>query len=109
MPNGTLIASYLYLVNFFGMASAFALIFYLPLYLQAVLELAALWMFISVFNDLTSSFDSGLIMQATGKYYLLTTISYFASLLGTIVVNLSTGITVSSTIGMAVSKYFPSL
>ena len=32
--NRALIASYL--VNFFGMASAFALIFYLPLYLQAV-------------------------------------------------------------------------
>ena len=38
--NGALIASYL--VKFFGMAWAFTLIFYLPLYLQAVLEQSAL-------------------------------------------------------------------
>ena len=106
--NRALIASYL--VNFFGMASAFALIFYFPLYLQAVLELTAsqagLWLLISVFSGLAGSLGSGLIMQATGKYYVLTVISYFALLLGTVVVNLSTGIIVSSSIGIAVGKYF---
>ena len=109
--NRALIASYL--VNFFGMASGFSLIFYLPLYLQAVLgqtaSQAGLWLLISVFGALTGSLGSGLIMQATGKYYRLTIVSYFALFLGVIVVNLSTGIIVSSIIGLAVGKYFLSL
>ena len=55
--NGALIASYL--VDFFGMVSAFSLIFYLPLYLQAVLgqtaSQAGLWLIISVFSALLDS------------------------------------------------------
>ena len=106
--NRALIASYL--VNFFGMASGFSLIFYLPLYLQAVLgqtaSQAGLWLLISVFSALLGSLGSGLIMQATGKYYRLTVISYLALLLGTIVVNLSTGIVVSSTVGIAAGECF---
>jgi hypothetical protein len=106
--NRALIASYM--VNFFGMASAFSLLFYLPLYLQAVLGLSALqaglWLLISVFSSLLGSLGGGLIMQATGKYYWLTIISYFALVLGIIVVNSSTGIIVSSTIGLAVGKFF---
>jgi hypothetical protein len=105
--NRALIASYL--VNFFGLASAFSLLFYLPLYLQAVLgqtaSQAGLWLLISVFSALLGSLGGGFIMQATGKYYRLTVISYFALLLGTVVVNLSTGIIVSSTIGIAAGKY----
>jgi len=109
--NRALIASYL--VNFFGMASGFSLIFYLPLYLQAVLgqtaSQAGLWLLISVFSALIGSLGSGLIMQATGKYYRLTILSYFALLLGIIVVNLSTGIIVSSTIGIAAGLMICSL
>ena len=104
--NRALIASYL--VNFFGMASSFSLLFYLPLYLQAVLgqtaSQAGLWLLISVFSALLGSLGSGLIMQATGKYYRLTVISYLALFLGTIVINLNTGIIVSSTIGIAAGK-----
>ncbi|KAF8811625.1 member of the major facilitator superfamily [Phlegmacium glaucopus] len=100
--NRTLIASYL--VNFFGIASGFTLLFYLPLYLQAVLgqtaSQAGLWLLIGVFTGLFGSLGSGLIMQATGKYYQLTVISYMSLLLGTVIVNLSTGIIISSTIGM---------
>ena len=106
--NRALIASYL--VNFFGMASGFSFIFYLPLYLQAVLGKTAsqvgLWLLIAVFSALTGSLGGGLIMQTTGKYYRLTIVSYFGLLLGAIVVNLSTGIIVSSTIGIAAGKYF---
>jgi len=89
------------------------LIFYFPLYLQAVLEQTAsqagLWLLISVFSGLIGSLGGGLIMQATGKYYRLTVISYFALLLGVVVVNLSTGIIVSSTIGIAVGLMISSL
>ena len=104
--NRTLIAGYL--VNFSSMASGFSLLFYLPLYLQAVLgqtaSQAGLWLLISVFSALTGSLGSGLIMQATGKYYRLTVVSYFALVLGTIIVNLSTGIIVPSSIGIAAGK-----
>ena len=106
--NRSLIASYL--VNFFGMASGFTLIFYLPLYLQAVLgqtaSQAGLWLLISVFGALLGALGSGLIMQATGKYYWLSFISYIALFLGTFVVNMSTGIIVSSAIGIAAGEYF---
>ena len=106
--NRALIVSYL--GNFFAMASSFCLIFYLSLYLQAVLgktaSQAGLWLLISVFSGLTGSLGSGLIMQTTGKYYRLTIITYFALLVGTIVVNLFTGIVVSSTICIAAGKCF---
>ena len=106
--NRALIASYL--ANFFGMVSGFALVFYLPLYLQAVLgqtaSQAGLWLLTRVFGVLLGSLGSGLIMQATGKYYWLSIISYIALLLGTLVVNLSTGIIFSSTIGIAAGEYF---
>ena len=106
--NRTLIPSYL--VNVFGMASGFMIVFYLPLYLQAVLgqtaSQAGLWLLISVFGGLSGSLGGGLIMQVTGKYYRLTVVSYFALLLGTIIVNLSTGIIVSSFIGLVVGKHF---
>ena len=105
--NGTLIASYL--VNFFGMASGFSLIFYLPLYLQAVLgntaSQAGLWLLIGIFSSLSGSLASGLIMRTTGKYYRLTVISYFVLVLGAVTVNFSTGIIFSSYIGMAAGKY----
>ena len=106
--NRALIVSYL--GNFFSMASSFCLYFYLPLYLQAVLgqtaSQAGLWLLINVFSGLLGSLGSGLIMQATGKYYRLTTISHFALFFGVIVVNLSTGIVVSSTVGIAAGEYF---
>ena len=106
--NRALIASYL--ANFFGMVSGFALVFYLPLYLQAVLgqtaSQAGLWLLISVFGALLGALGSGLIMQATGKYYWLSIISYIALFLGTFVVNMSTGIIVSSAIGIAAGEYF---
>ena len=109
--NRSLVASYM--GNFFTMASNFISYFYVPLYLQAVLgktaSQAGLWLIIGIFSGLSASLGSGLIIQATGKYYRLTIITYSTLLLGVIVVNLSTGIIVSSTIGIAVGKYFLSL
>ncbi|KAF8811629.1 MFS general substrate transporter [Phlegmacium glaucopus] len=87
--NRTLIASYL--VNLFGMASAV---------LGRTASQAGLWLLIGVFTGLLGSLGSGLMMQATGKYYRLTVISYFSLPLGTVIVSLSTGIIVSSTSGM---------
>ena len=104
--NRALITSYL--GNFFATASSFVSFFYIPLYLQAALgqtaSQASLWLLISVFSGLLGSLGSGLTMQATGKYYRLTIMAYFTLFLGVNVVNLSTGIIASSTIGIAAGK-----
>ena len=94
------------------MASAFSFIFYLPLYLQAVLGETAsqvgLWLLIGAFSALTGSLGGGLIMQTTGKYYRLTIVS----LLGAIVVNLSTSLQIVAllshselTVGVLVGEF----
>lgn len=89
----SLLASYL--VNFFGMAGAFAQLFHISLYLQAVLEKTAsetgAWLVIVVVTALIGSLGGGLIMQATGKYYILTCVAYVALLAGTITVLTGTG------------------
>jgi len=89
----SLLASYL--VNFFGMAGAFAQLFHISLYLQAVLEKTAsetgAWLVIVVVTALIGSLGGGLIMQATGKYYVLTCVAYVALLAGTITVLTGTG------------------
>ena len=64
------------------MASAFSFIFYLPLYLQAVLGKTAsqvgLWLLIGAFSALTGSLGGG--MKTTREYYRLTIVSYFGLL-----------------------------
>ncbi|PPR05313.1 hypothetical protein CVT26_011572 [Gymnopilus dilepis] len=101
--NRSLIASYL--VNFFGIASAFTQLFHISLYLQAVQSKSAseagLWLIMGVVGGLTGSLSGGLIMQATGKYYWLTVGGYVALFFGTIIVNLTSGVLVTSTIGIA--------
>ncbi|KAF9445146.1 member of the major facilitator superfamily [Macrolepiota fuliginosa MF-IS2] len=91
--NRSLLASYL--VNFFGIAGAFAQLFHISLYLQAVLEKTAsetgAWLVIAVVSALLGSLGGGLIMQATGKYYILTCAAYVALLAGTITVLVGTG------------------
>ncbi|KAJ2922622.1 hypothetical protein H1R20_g14488, partial [Candolleomyces eurysporus] len=101
--NRALIASYL--VNFFGIASAFAVLFYVPLYLQAVHGKSAsetsVWLLLAVLGSVSGSLGGGLIMQATGKYYKLTVFAYLLLLIGTLSITLSAGVVITSTIGIA--------
>ena len=105
--NRSLIASYL--VNFFGIASAFTMLFHLSLYFQAVqgqsASKASLWLIISVLGGLSGSLGGGLIMQATGKFYVLTVLGYIALFVGSIIVTLTSGIVVTSTIGIAIGEH----
>ncbi|TFK33386.1 member of the major facilitator superfamily [Crucibulum laeve] len=98
--NRSLIASYL--VNFFGIASGFSILFHISLYFQAVQNKTAseagLWLIISVLGGLTGSLSGGLIMQSTGKYYILTVIAYIMMLTGTVTVTLSAGILIRSSV-----------
>ncbi|KAF8157219.1 member of the major facilitator superfamily [Crassisporium funariophilum] len=109
--NRSLIASYL--VNFFGIASAFTMIFHISLYFQAVqgksASEASLWLILSVIGGLTGSLGGGLTMQATGKFYMLTVIGYLALLTGTIVVTLTSGVLVTSLVGIAIGLLMSSL
>ena len=104
--NRSLIASYF--VNFFGIASGFTLIFHLPLYLQAVqgktATEASLWLVIGVFASLTGSLGGGLIMQSTGKFYVITVLGYAALFIGSGIVTLTSGVVVVSSIGIAIGK-----
>ncbi|EDR06887.1 member of the major facilitator superfamily [Laccaria bicolor S238N-H82] len=101
--NRSLISSYL--VNFFGIASGFTMIFYIALYFQAVqgrsASEAGIWLLFSVGGSLTGSLCGGLIIQATGKYYLLTLASYIVFFLGTTSTTLSSGVIVTSSVGIA--------
>lgn len=91
--NRSLFASYL--VNFFGIAGAFAQLFHISLYLQAVLGKTAsetgAWLVVAVVTALIGSLGAGLIMQATGRYYVLTCVAYVVLLIGTITVLTGTG------------------
>lgn len=105
--NRSLIASYL--VNFFGIASAFTQIFHLSLYFQAVkgqsASKASLWLILGVLGGVTGSLGGGLIMQASGKFYVLTVLGYAALLLGTTTVTLTSGILVKSSVGIALGEF----
>ncbi|KAF9445340.1 member of the major facilitator superfamily [Macrolepiota fuliginosa MF-IS2] len=91
--NRSLAASYL--VNFFGIAGAFAQLFHISLYLQAVLEKSAsetgAWLMVPVVFGVTGSLSGGLIMQATGKYYILTCATYAGLVAGVVTVLAGTG------------------
>lgn len=104
--NRSLIASYL--VNFFGIASAFTIYFYLPLYFQAVQAKTAtetsLWLVISVFAAVSGSLGGGLIMQATGKFYAVTVLGYAALFFGCSLVTLTSGVVVTSSVGIGIGK-----
>ncbi|PPQ68736.1 hypothetical protein CVT24_007563 [Panaeolus cyanescens] len=104
IANRSLIASYL--VNFFGIASAFTQLFHLSLYLQAVLgktaSEAGLWLILGVLGGLTGSLTGGLIIQATAKFYAITVVGYVLLLCGTLTVTFTSGVLIVSSLGVAI-------
>lgn len=101
MTNSSLLANYL--CNFFSLASGMAIVFNLSLYYQAVQKLSAekagLGLVPGVFAGVTGSLLSGVIMQKTGKYYVLTVMAYVVMLSGTFIICATTGWLVHSLIG----------
>ncbi|TFK22998.1 member of the major facilitator superfamily [Coprinopsis marcescibilis] len=96
--NRSLIASYL--VNFLGIASAYAVLFHIPLFFQAVFKMSAsqasICLIYAVVMSLIGSLGGGLLMQSTGKYYWLTVVMYVFHLVGVIIVTMGSGYLVSS-------------
>lgn len=83
-----------------------ALLFYIPLFYQAVdgssATQAGMRLLPSVVGAVSGSLSGGLLMQRTGKYYWLTVVAYSMSTLGTISIVLCTGLVVNSTYGISV-------
>ncbi|KAG6808558.1 hypothetical protein H0H92_003728 [Tricholoma furcatifolium] len=88
----SLIASYL--VNFFSVAAGTTMMFYVPLYFQAVRQLkaseAGVLLIPSILSGVTGSLVAGILMQRTGKYYRLTVAGYAMTVLGATITLLMT-------------------
>jgi predicted MFS family arabinose efflux permease len=95
-----------YLCNFFSFGGWLALLFYLPLFFQAVdgvsATAASLRLIPSVLFGVSGSLAGGFIMRGTGKYYWLTVFAYCLLTLGSISFTLFTGILTNSTIGIVI-------
>jgi MFS family permease len=86
--NSSLLASYL--TNFFGLGAALTLFFEVSLYFQAVLQKTSfesgLFLLPVILCGVSGSLIGGLIMQVTGKYYVLTVTAYALLFFGHLVV-----------------------
>ncbi|KAJ3567901.1 hypothetical protein NP233_g6067 [Leucocoprinus birnbaumii] len=102
-----------YLSNFFGVSVMMTVFFYAPIYLQAVKQQSAsmtsLWLVFTVLAGLSGSLGSGFIMQATGKFYAISVISYTMLIGGAACLLLSTGVFSHSAAGVAVGLTLVSL
>ena len=95
-----------YLCNFFSFAGWLAVLFYLPLYYQAVDGLSAsqsgVRLLPGIVAGVSGSLFGGLSMQKTGKYYWLTVIAYTTLTVGLVPIVLCTGLVVNNTYGISV-------
>ncbi|VDB92534.1 unnamed protein product [Peniophora sp. CBMAI 1063] len=111
VANHTLAAAYL--CNFFCVAGGVCLIFYVSLYVQAVLHRSAAEagsaLIPGIIAGVIGSLAGGYIMQVTGRYWVLTVLSYALMLGGQILVSLSTGIIGHSFVGLEIGLFIMSL
>ncbi|CAO1596397.1 hypothetical protein XANCAGTX0491_000246 [Xanthoria calcicola] len=95
-----------YLCNFFSYGGYLAVLFYLPLFFQAVdgytATQASVRLLPVIVASVLGSLSGGLIMQKTGKYYWLTVIAYTMLLAGVLTVMLCADFLVNNTYGIAV-------
>ena len=82
------------LANFCSFGAQMSVIFYVPLYYQAVQSLSAseagTRLLPAIAGGVSGSLGGGLLMQKTGKYYWLTVTAYALTIVGTTVVYLAT-------------------
>ena len=98
-----------YLCNFFSFAGWLAVLFYLPLFFQAVDGLSAsqagVRLLPGIVAGVSGSLFGGLLMQKTGKYYWLTVCAYTTLTIGHIPILICTGLGVNSTYGISVGLF----
>lgn len=102
-----------YLCNFFMFAAWMGVLFYLPLYYQAVDRLdasqAGLMLLPGIVASVTGSLSGGLIMKWTGKYYWLTVFAYFSLTLSIIPIFLCANLLVNSKVGISIGLFFSAI
>jgi len=85
----------IYMANFLMIGANMTMLFTVPLYLQAVQRFTpsqvGLTLLSNVIAGAVGSVLAGLIMKSTGKYYLLTILVYFLSLVGNVIIAGVTG------------------
>ncbi|KAL8888149.1 MAG: hypothetical protein Q9215_004365 [Flavoplaca cf. flavocitrina] len=95
-----------YFCNFFSFAGYLAVLFYLPLFFQAVdgytATQASVRLLPAIIAGVSGSLFGGILMQRTGKYYWLTVVAYTLLLTGVLVVMLCANVVVNNTYGIAV-------
>ncbi|KAL8966523.1 MAG: hypothetical protein Q9197_005931, partial [Variospora fuerteventurae] len=95
-----------YLCNFFSFAGYLSVIFYIPLFFQAVDGLtatqASVRLLPTIIAGVCGSLIGGLLMQKTGRYYWLTVIAYSMLFVGVLIMMLFSDLIMNSTYGIAV-------
>lgn len=95
-----------YLCNFFSFGGWLAVLFYLPLFFQAVdgfsASQAGVRLLPGIVAGVSGSLFGGLLMQKTGKYFWLTVCAYTTLTLGMIPILLCTGLVTNNTYGISV-------
>ncbi|KAL8717365.1 MAG: hypothetical protein Q9225_005384 [Loekoesia sp. 1 TL-2023] len=95
-----------YFCNFFSFGGYLSLLFYLPLFFQAVdgftATQASVRLLPAILAGVSGSLFGGLLMQKTGKYYWLTITAYTMLFGGVLVVLLCSDFVVNNTYGIAV-------
>ncbi|KAF9447577.1 MFS general substrate transporter, partial [Macrolepiota fuliginosa MF-IS2] len=85
-----------YFTNFFSVATSYGQVFRMSLYFQAVLGKSAsstgAWFVIGIVADLLSSLIFGVVVQATGRYYYVSCLSYVLLLGGVVTVSAGAGL-----------------
>ncbi len=102
-----------YMCNFFAFASWLSMLYYAPLFYQAVegrtATGAAVRILPAVVASVCGSLFGGWLMKRTGRYYWLTVVAYSLLPTGVLVILLSSGILIRSTwaisIGLAVGGF----
>ncbi|KAI4127987.1 MAG: hypothetical protein LQ338_002954, partial [Usnochroma carphineum] len=97
-----------YLGNFFSFGGYLSVLFYLPLFFQAVDGLTATQASVrilpAIVAGVSGSLFGGLLMQKTGRYYWLNLTAYTTLVLGVLVIMLCSDLLVNNTYGIAVGQ-----
>lgn len=98
-----------YICNFFNFGGWLTILFYIPLFYQAVdgfsASQAAVRLLPAVCAGVSGSLFGGLLMQRTGKYYWLTVSAYSMATLGNLLIILCAGLVVNNTYGISVGMF----
>ena len=99
-----------YLCNFFSFGGWLAILFYIPLFFQAVDGLgatgAAVRLIPAILAGVSGSLFGGVVMKKTGKFYWLTVIAYAMLTLGALIVLCFVGPLINSTYGISLGMVF---